>query len=171
MRVLYWRAAAGLSAAQVCSARWQGALIDAELLGEIQARCGSGAGLSSVAPQINNAQPGAAQVVAAPVEAVKQAPAPVSAATALKPAAQPAAKVFAKTPEPSKANEKPAAVAGTEAGKIKGKNDVTAADPAKAKHKVAQPADAEPAKTKKKTTLQEKPKAKSDAQAKTPEQQ
>ena len=163
--------AAGLSAGQVCSARWQGALIDAELLGEIQARCGTGAGVANAAPSQNIAQPAAAQVVAAPPEAVRQAPAPVSVAPAPKPAAQPAAKAAVKAAEPSKDKEKPAAVAGAEAGKAKAKSAVTTVDPAKAKTKVAKPADTDAAKTKKKAASPEKSKAKLDAPAKTPEQQ
>ena len=37
------RGAAGLSAGQICSARWQGALIEADMLAEVQGRCGTGA--------------------------------------------------------------------------------------------------------------------------------
>lgn len=165
--------AAGMSAAQVCSARWQGALIDAELLGEIQARCGSGAGVAAAAQQPTSAQPAPAQVMAAPAEPAKQAPTPASAIVTppSKPAAQqPAAKVAVKISEPAKGKEKPAAIAGTEAGKSKGKMAVTNAEPAKAKTRVAKPADAELAKTKKKPAP-DKPKAKSDAPAKTASEQ
>jgi uncharacterized protein YjbI with pentapeptide repeats len=69
--------ATGLSAAQICSARWQDALLDAELLSQVQARCGTpgtSASASRPAPQVN-ALPSAGTTVAAPLGAPLSAPA------------------------------------------------------------------------------------------------
>jgi len=60
--------ATGLSAGQICSAHWQDALLDAELLSETQARCGtpgSSANPSRPAPQVNAAPVGTSPVAAA----------------------------------------------------------------------------------------------------------
>ena len=56
------RGVVGLSAAQICSARWQGAQFEGELLVEVQSRCGAGG--SSVS-SVSAMQPGAAQPAAA----------------------------------------------------------------------------------------------------------
>jgi uncharacterized protein YjbI with pentapeptide repeats len=59
--------ATGLSAAQICSAHWQDALLDVELLSQTQARCGTpgaSANVSRPAPQVN--APLAAATIAAP---------------------------------------------------------------------------------------------------------
>jgi uncharacterized protein YjbI with pentapeptide repeats len=49
--------ATGLSAAQLCSARWQDALLDAEMLSQVQARCGTGGSSVGVAKPAALANP------------------------------------------------------------------------------------------------------------------
>src|ERR1700730_15579028 len=66
--------ATGLSAGQICSAHWQDALLDAELLSETQARCGtpgSSANALRPAPQVN-ASPTAAATVTVPAADVSK---------------------------------------------------------------------------------------------------
>jgi hypothetical protein len=58
--------ATGLSVAQLCSARWQDALLDAELLSQVQVRCstpGASANALRPAPQVNDSPAAAATVV------------------------------------------------------------------------------------------------------------
>jgi uncharacterized protein YjbI with pentapeptide repeats len=178
------RGASGLSAAQICSARWQGAQFDGELLGEVQARCGiPGASVSVVNPAqpANTPQAGAAVAATTPADAAKQASAAAGTATptaaAVKPSAkqpaQIAASAKAKSAESPKGKEKTGVVADADASKTKGKTvAATNQDTAKAKQKTAQAADPDPAKQKKKISAPATPKAKPDAPAKTePEQQ
>src|ERR1700730_4525007 len=62
--------AAGLSVTQVCSARWEDALLDAELLSQVQARCGTlGASVAKPAAQVNPSQTATATTTSAPADA------------------------------------------------------------------------------------------------------
>jgi uncharacterized protein YjbI with pentapeptide repeats len=167
--------AAGLSAGQICSARWQGALLDPELLGEVQARCGApGAGVASAAPQTNASQPSAAQVSPAQTDAAKATAASASGTTTrLKQAAQVSPNPKTKSSEPSKAQDKTPSLTGSESGKLKGKaSTAPSPDATKAKQKATQPASPEQAKPKQKTVTPANSKPKPTDPAKTgPEQQ
>jgi len=177
------RGAAGLSAGQICSARWQGALIEAEMLAEVQGRCGSGASVNAASAVQPAAQPAMPQTVApAAADAAKQAPPGGSQAGAVnttnaKPSAQPPSNVKAKSPEQPKVKEKGTASVpvNPESGKTKEK-PAAASNPeqSKTKPKNGQAASSEQGKPKQKTpTAAKSSKAKPDALAKTaaPDQQ
>jgi uncharacterized protein YjbI with pentapeptide repeats len=160
------RGVTGLSAAQICSARWQGGLWDAELLGEVQARCGiAGAGVAkSVAPA--SAQPPAmAPVIPTPADIAKQAPVPT--------AAQVSSSAKPKSADPSKGKEKTPAVAGSDSEKTKDKHlAATSQNSSRVKQKATQTADSDGTNPKKKTAEHANPKSKPDVPAKSdPEQQ
>jgi uncharacterized protein YjbI with pentapeptide repeats len=165
----------GLSAAQVCSAKWQGGLLDADLLAEVQSRCGTpGASAAIAAPQTNPAPVGVANVAPAPAEAAKPAPASTTAAqpsgvvkTDTKPSAQPAVTAGAKPKsiDASKPKEKTPTVASTDAAKKKDKQVAAGQDNPKAKPKATPAVDADAAKSKKKAVAAN-PKPKTDAATK-----
>jgi uncharacterized protein YjbI with pentapeptide repeats len=72
----------GLSVAQLCSARWQDALLDAELLSQVQTRCGTpGASANAAKPAalVNPSQTAAATTNPAPADASKVGSVPVQA--------------------------------------------------------------------------------------------
>jgi len=134
----------GLSVAQLCSARWQDALLDGELLSQVQARCGtSGASASVARPAAlaNPSQSAAAAATSAPVDTSKPGPLPTQTTEAqLKDSAAEKSKV--KT------------------------SAATAQDAPKPKQKDTRPADSGAAKAKKKTPAPENSKAKPDTTAK-----
>ena len=134
--------ATGLSLAQLCSARWQDALLDAELESQVQARCGT---------------PGASVSVAKPAALVN--PSQTAAAT---PAPTDTSKPGSV---PAQATEAPSADSNAEKGKVKTPS-VTAPDALKTKQKDKRPVDSGAAKAKKKTTAPENSKAKPDTTAK-----
>ena len=166
------RGAAGLAAGQICSARWQGALMDPEMLAEVQGRCG--AGVASGASQSNPGQPSAPQtpqIGSAQAEPAKvtSPTATVSTATAkpaqLSPTAKPAGV------EPAKPKEKAPAAANAEVARTKAKTSAAAnSEAAKTKQKAAPPA-AEQSKVKQKTPDAAKLKSKPDASANTAAEQ
>jgi len=134
--------ATGLTAVQLCSARWQDALLDAELLSQVQARCGTpGASIGVAKP--------AAQVNASPAATAIPAPTDTSKAGSV----------------PAQATESPAS--DSPAGKRQMKTAAaTAEDGPKTKQKDKRPVDSGAAKAKKKTTAPENSKAKPDTTAK-----
>jgi uncharacterized protein YjbI with pentapeptide repeats len=154
--------AVGISASQICSARWQGAQFDPELLAEVQVRCGAG-GTSSAsvgATQTNPVQPPAPAAIppsaqtspvqinstpaaVAPASATPANPKPESAATSSEKSANPT------TGKSAKAKQKAADTANSEDTKQKQKPAVV--EQAKAKQKTAAPAN-----TKAKTAKAEK---------------
>src|ERR1700693_715389 len=125
--------ATGLSAAQMCSAHWQDALLDAELLSETQARCGTpgtSANVSRPAPQVN-ASPLAAATVAAPaadvaklgsVEAGASSQADTAGQPSLKPVSEKTVNTKAKRSDTGKSKESTPAQAGSSATKTKTKS-------------------------------------------------
>ena len=126
--------ATGLSAGQICSAHWQDALLDAELLSETQARCGTpgtSASASRPAP-LANASPVAAAPVAAPADVSKlgsvQAGASSQAATvapaSLKPVSEKAVTTKVKRGDPGKSKETTSTQVGSGATKTKTKSSV-----------------------------------------------
>jgi uncharacterized protein YjbI with pentapeptide repeats len=128
--------ATGLSVAQLCSARWQDALLDAELLSQLQARCGTaGAGVSVAKP--------AALMNPSPTTAPTATPAPSDTS---KPGSVPA-----------QGTEAPLKDSPPEKGKLK----ITTQEAWKQKQKDTRPADSGAAKANKKTS-----KAKPDTAAK-----
>jgi uncharacterized protein YjbI with pentapeptide repeats len=149
------RGATGLSSAQVCAARWQSALLDADLLAEVQGKCGAGAAAANaVAPAGANALSAVGAPVNVPAAEVAKQPAVAGSAAAVVAApagAKPAATVVptpvtAKTTAtvtPASAITKPAASTviapmkkGPDAGKTKEKSAAIApvdADKAKGK--------------------------------------
>ena len=132
--------ASGLSVAQLCSARWQDALLDAELLSQVQARCGTaGAGVSVAKP------------------AALMNPSPTAAATAT-PAPADTSKLGSALTQGTDAPLKDSAAQ-------KGKLKIAAQDAPKPKQKDTRPTDSGAAKAKKKTTP-ENSRAKADATAK-----
>jgi uncharacterized protein YjbI with pentapeptide repeats len=134
--------ATGLSAVQLCSARWQDALLDAELLNQVQARCGTpGASISVAKP--------AAQVNASPAATAIPAPADTSKAGSV----------------PTQGTESPALDSAAEKRKVK-TAAAMAGDAPKTKQKDKRPVDSGAAKAKKKTTVPENSKAKPDTTAK-----
>jgi uncharacterized protein YjbI with pentapeptide repeats len=133
------RGASGLNATQICGAHWQGALLDNDLLSQVQAQCGTGVRVSAVtaAPPANSATTETIPPVApnnTSPEAPKQPAPPATIAAAASPTAASA----------------PPASAPKNSKKI-------AADSANAK---AKPSDA-PAKAKDTTADAANPKAKS----------
>src|ERR1700681_371618 len=139
--------AAGLSVAQLCSARWEDALLDAELLSQVQARCGTpGASVSKPVAQVNPSQTATATTTPAPADASKVGSVP------------------------TQAKEVPLADSAAEKSKAKTSNAATTAgaaqDAPKPKQKDKRPADSGTAKVKKKTPAPENSKAKSDTTAK-----
>ena len=190
------RGATGLSSAQVCAARWQSALMDADLLAEVQGKCGTGAGVAAAAGNAAPTTVNAASSVAGPVnapgaEVAKQpvAAGPAAVLVAAPAGAKPAATVApasaaskpvanvavapnkAKGADLGKTKEKAAAVAPVDADKAKGKPaaNVATADATKtAKQKSALAADAAANKAKKKAAaaLDAKSKTNSDGKAK-----
>jgi uncharacterized protein YjbI with pentapeptide repeats len=134
----------GLSVVQLCSARWQDALLDAELLNQVQTRCGiPGASVSVAKP--------AAQVNASPVAAATATPAPADTSKA--------------GSVPAQATESPALDSAAEKRKVKTAAAI-AEDAPKPKQKDKRPADSDAVKAKKKTTAPENSKAKPDSTAK-----
>jgi len=131
--------ASGLSVGQLCSARWQDALLDLELLNQVQARCGT---------------PGASVSVGKPA-------APVNPSQTETPTATGAATDTLKLSSvPTQTTE--AALKDSVAGK--GKLKIAAQDTPKPKQKDTRPVDSSTAKAKK--TAPEKSKAKPDTTAK-----
>jgi uncharacterized protein YjbI with pentapeptide repeats len=136
--------ATGLSVAQLCSARWQDALLDGELLSQVQARCGtSGASVSVTRPAAlaNPSQTAAATATSAPADTSKLG----SVAAA--------------------ATQAPLGDSAAEKGKAK-TTAITAQDAPKPKQKDTRPVDSSAAKAKKKTPAPENSKAKPDTTAK-----
>jgi uncharacterized protein YjbI with pentapeptide repeats len=132
----------GLSVAELCSARWQEALLDAELENQVQARCGTpGASVSVAKP--------AAPVNPSLTEAATAAPNPADTS---KPGSA-----------PTQATQAPSIESTAEKSKAK-TTAATAQDTPKAKLKDKRVADSGAAKTKK--TAPEKSKAKPDTTAK-----
>jgi uncharacterized protein YjbI with pentapeptide repeats len=128
--------ATGLSAGQICSAHWQDALLDAELLSETQARCGTpgtSANASRPPPQVN-ASPTAAAAVATPAADVSklgsgQAGAPSQADTGgppnVKPVSEKAVSAKTKRSDTGKSKESTPNQAGSGATKAKKKSSAT----------------------------------------------
>jgi len=138
------RGVTGLSVPQLCSARWQDALLDAELLSQVQARCGTpgaSVGAGKPAALANPSQTAAASGTAVPADASKLGSVPAGVA-------EPASADSAA--EKSKVKISSATVA------------VTAQEASKAKQKDKRTADSGAAKAKKKTTAPENSKAKPD---------
>jgi uncharacterized protein YjbI with pentapeptide repeats len=142
--------ATGLSAAQICSAHWQDALLDAELLSETQARCGTpgtSANASRPTPQVN-ASPGSAGAVGAPAADVSkpgsvQAGAPSQADAvgqpSLKPVSEKAVNTKAKRSDTGKSKESTPNQAGSGATKAKKKSSAPDNPKAKTDTKAATP--------------------------------
>jgi uncharacterized protein YjbI with pentapeptide repeats len=137
------RGTTGLSAAQLCSARWQDALLDAELLSQVQARCGTpGASAGAGKPAlVNPSQTASATGTPAPTDTSKVGSVPAGA------------------------TEAPSADLAAEKNKVK-TTAAMAQDAPKPKQKDKRPADSGTAKAKKKTTAPENSKAKPDTTAK-----
>src|ERR1700730_16890851 len=77
--------ATGLSVVQLCSARWQDALLDAELLSQVQARCaipGASVSLANPPAQVTASPAAAATATPAPADTSKAASAPAQATEA-----------------------------------------------------------------------------------------
>jgi uncharacterized protein YjbI with pentapeptide repeats len=131
--------ASGLSVGQLCSARWQDALLDSELLNQVQARCGT---------------PGASVSVGKSAAPVNPSQTETTTATGA------AADTLKLSSVPTQITEAPLkdSVAG------KGKLKIAAQDAPKPKQKDARPVDSSTAKAKK--TTPEKSKAKPDTTAK-----
>jgi uncharacterized protein YjbI with pentapeptide repeats len=177
------RGAAGLSAGQICSAQWHGALMEAEILAEVQGRCGTGASANVASPVQPVAQPAVTQTaVPAGVDAGKQATAPGSQTGAVnttnaKPGVQPPTTVKAKNPEQPKVKEKAPAstTVNAESGKTKEKPAVASnPDQPKNKQKNGQAASGEQGKPNQKkpaTSKSSKTKPEPPAKAVTPDQQ
>jgi uncharacterized protein YjbI with pentapeptide repeats len=137
--------ATGLSVAQLCSARWQDALLDAELLSQVQVRCGTpGASVSAAKPAalVNPSQNAATTVTPAPADTSKLGSGP------------------------AQATEVPLKDSAAEKTKVKTTTTIAAAtaQDAKPKQNDKRPADSGAAKAKK--TAPEKSKAKPDTAAK-----
>lgn len=131
--------ATGLSVAQLCSARWQDALLDSELLNQVQARCGT---------------PGASVSIGKPAAPVNPSQTETTTATG-------AAADTLKLPSvPTQTTEAPLKDSAAGKGKLK----IAAQDAPKPKQKDARPVDSSTAKAKK--TAPEKSKAKPDTTAK-----
>ncbi len=189
------RGATGLSAAQICSARWQGAQLDAELLIEVQGRCGANAGAggatASLTPPVNSAQP-AGSVAANPVVQPQQkqqgsGKQALAAAAAMATSGQqvnakltaPVAADVAKSKAPTDANntkttsdtakskDKASTLKGSEASQAKTKNALAAVpDASKSKTKPVPANNSDATKSKKKTTTPANAKAKTDTPSK-----
>jgi uncharacterized protein YjbI with pentapeptide repeats len=178
------RGVSGLSAGQICSARWQDALLDAELLGQVQGRCGTGASAIVVSPaqQVSTAPPATGAVVAPTSMTVsKPAGEPAAGAAAQvgpiakpepatkagpKQPAQISTSAKAKSAEAPKGKEKPAAVSESEPLKMRAKSAPAATqDGSKAKQKSTPQSDSDVVKPKKKAT-NSTPKAKLEASTK-----
>jgi hypothetical protein len=128
--------ATGLSAGQICSAHWQDALLDAEVLNETQARCGTtgaNANASRPTPQVNASPIAAETVVVTPVPAAdgsKQSSVQQGASsqgdtvaqTSLKPAAEKSVAVKPKHNDLVKAKESSVAQTASSATKTKQKS-------------------------------------------------
>ena len=173
------RGASGLLPAQICSAHWQSAQFDADLLAELQARCGAPGASAITTPAAQGGAPAAvsATVASTPTvsaEAAKQTSAPAIATqpgianqASVKPAATVSPNVKAKTAEPAKAKDVTPVVAGQEPGKTKAKTVAgTSQDSAKGKQKAAQGTDADSPKVKKRASVSPTPKSKADAPSK-----
>jgi len=134
--------ATGLSAAQICSAHWQDALLDSELLNETQARCGTpgtSASASKPAPQIGAPPSPAAPIATSTTDVSKPGSVPAGASSQADTVVQPTVKPVAEnsiTTEPKHS------------------------DPRKAKETTSMQAASGAAKTKKKSSAPENPKAK-----------
>jgi uncharacterized protein YjbI with pentapeptide repeats len=72
----------GLSVVQICSARWQDALLDAELLTQVQARCGTPGASVAKPAAVNPSQTAATTPTSAPADTPKLATAPGQSAEA-----------------------------------------------------------------------------------------
>jgi uncharacterized protein YjbI with pentapeptide repeats len=140
--------AIGLSVAQLCSARWQDALLDAELLNQVQARCGTpgaSVGAGKPAALANPPQTAAATATSVPADTSKLGFVPAGGAEAA------------------------SADSAAEKSKVKTSSataPATAQEASKAKQKDKRPPDSGVAKPKKKTTAPETSKAKPDTTAK-----
>ncbi len=106
--------ASGLSAGQVCSARWQDALLDAELLSQVQARCGAAGasvGVAQPAAQVNPSQtvmPAGNSVSAGVSVAAQGAQAPVADSLAEKGKAKATAANGQDSTKPKQKDKRPA---------------------------------------------------------------
>ena len=131
--------ASGLSVGQLCSARWQDALLDSELLNQVQVRCGT---------------PGASVSAGKPAAPVNPSQTETTTATGA------GADTLKLSSVPTQTTEAPLkdSVAG------KGKLKIAAQDAPKTKQKDARPGD--PSTAKAKQTAPEKSKAKPDTAAK-----
>jgi len=139
--------AIGLSVAQLCSARWQDALLDGELLSQVQARCGApGASAGAGKPAlVNPSQTASATATSVPADTSKLGFVPAGGAEAA------------------------SADSAAEKSKVKTSSataPATAQEASKAKQKEKRPPDSGVAKPKKKTTAPETSKAKPDTTAK-----
>jgi uncharacterized protein YjbI with pentapeptide repeats len=130
--------ASGLSVGQLCSARWQDALLDSELLNQVQARCGT---------------PGASASVGKPAAAVNPSQTETTTATGA------AADTLKLSSVPTQTTEAPLKDSVVGKGKLK----IAAQDAPKPKQKDARPVDSI---AKAKKTAPEKSKAKPDTTAK-----
>jgi len=131
--------ASGLSVGQLCSARWQDALLDSELLNQVQARCGT---------------PSASVSLGKPAAPVNPSQTETTTATGAAADTSKLSSMPAPTPE--------APLKDSVAGK--GKIKIAAPDASKSRQKDARPVDSSTAKAKK--TTPEKSKAKPDTAAK-----
>jgi uncharacterized protein YjbI with pentapeptide repeats len=156
------RGVVGLSAAQICSARWQGGQFDAEMLVEVQSKCGAGgsaianvtaaqttaaqpaAVITTVPAQNNTAMGNSTPAIAAPTAAAAVNPKPDASANAGEKSESPAAvkskpKAAASVnAEQTKAKQKPSAEVNSNDAKQKQKTAVV--EQAKVKQKTAAPA-------------------------------
>src|ERR1700724_1086614 len=134
--------ATGLSAGQICSAHWQDALLDAELLSETQARCGtpgpSGNALRP-APQVNGSTTAAETVTVPAADVSKLSSVPAGAPSqvdkvapaSLKPVSEKAVTTKAKRSDTGKSKENTPTQTSATATKVKKKS--SAPDNPKAK--------------------------------------
>ena len=134
--------ATGLSAGQICSAHWQDALLDAELLSETQARCGtpgSSANALRPAPQVNGSPTAAATVTVPAADVSKLSSVPAGAPSqgdkvapaSLKPVSEKAVTTKAKRSDTGKSKENTPTQTSATATKVKKKS--SAPDNPKAK--------------------------------------
>ncbi len=160
----------GISAAQICSTHWQSAIIDAELLSQVQAQCGTP---GATAARANSVQNSAAQAVPA---TVTSAPTGSVQATVTSPAAtsdntkQETADTTSAKPAnavPTTAKQKTATSANSDEPKTKAKASSSVnTENGNTKQKAAAPAKLEQAKAKQKVETPANVKTKSKTAAK-----
>lgn len=129
----------GLSATQICSARWQDALLDAELLNATQVRCGTPGTTASAdrpAPQVSAVPASAATVVSPATDISKlgsvQAGAPSQADTGSQPASKPVSEKSVAARTKRSDAEKAKAATAAPASKTKKKSSTSGNQKAKA---------------------------------------